>query len=127
MTKLRGCWDVRWNRRAHDIRSIDGQGWATISEGLVGAVGELGGVVLWVRVQLDARQARPSLRERVGDRVRSKDGVDALEGNGGTEDLDHLLDPGSDVVGCELVEGQCRADEDGVSALRAGGDGENEV
>ena len=68
-------------------------------------MGELGGVVLWVFVQFDTRQTRPSLRERVGDRVQSKDGVDTLEGHGGTEDLDHLLDPENDVVGCELVEG----------------------
>ena len=105
MTKYRGRWDVSRNRRTHYIRSIDGQGGATISEGLVCAEGELSGVVLWVSIQLDSRQTRPSLSERVGDRVRSEDGVDTLDGNGGTEDLDHLLDPRKNVVGAELIEG----------------------
>ena len=105
MTKYRGCWDVSRNRRTHYIRSIDGQGWATISEGLVCAVGELSGVVLWVCIQLDTRQTRPSLRERVGDRVRGEDGVDTLKGNGGAKDLDHLLNPRKNVVGAKLIEG----------------------
>jgi len=105
MTKYRGCWDVSRNRRTHYIRSIDGEGGAAISEGLVCAVGEFGGVVLWVCIGLDARQTRPSLRERVGDRVRSEDGVDTLDGNGSTEDLDHLLDPRKNVVRGELIEG----------------------
>ena len=46
MTKFRGCWDVRRNRRTHYIRSIDGLGWKTVSERVVGAMGEFSRVVL---------------------------------------------------------------------------------
>ena len=127
MTEFRGCWDVRRICRTHYIRSIDGESGATVPERIVGAVGEFGCVVLWVGVQLDAREARPSFRERVGDRIRSKDGVDALERNGYTENLDHLLQPRKKVVGLELIEGQRCTDKNGVCALRTGGDRENEI
>lgn len=127
MTKFRGCWDVSRNRRTHYIRSIDGQGWATVSERGVGAMGELGGVVLRVSVQLDASPARPSLGERVGDLGGSKDGVYTFERDGCTQRLDHLLQPRKNVVRAELIDGLWRAYEDGVCALRAWGDGEDEV
>lgn len=54
MTKFRGSWNVRRYRRSHYIRSIGREGWATIPERLVGTVGELGCIVLWVDIQLDA-------------------------------------------------------------------------
>jgi len=127
MTKLRGCWDVRRNRRTHYIRSIDGEGWTTIPEGGIGAVGELGRIVLWVSVQLDASPTRPSLDERVGDRSGSKDGVDTLERNGCAKSFDHLPYPRKNVAGTELIDGQWSADEHGVRSLRTRGDRENEI
>lgn len=127
MTKFRGCWDVRRNRRTHYIRSIGGESWATVSERLVGAVGEFGCVVLRVDIQFDPRQTRPRLRERVGDWFRSEDGVDAFEGNGCAEDLDHLLHPWNNIVGAELADGQRCTDKNRIWTLGARGDGEHEI
>lgn len=127
MTKFRGSWNVRRYRRSHYIRSIGREGWATIPERLVGTVGELGCIVLWVDIQLDACQTRPSLDERMGDLVWSEDGVDAFEGNGCVEDLGHLLYPRKNVVGPELADGQWCTDKHRISTLGTRGDGENEI
>ena len=88
---------------------------------------EFGRVVVWVGVQLDPRQTRPSLHERVSDRSRGEDGVDTFDGNGCAQDLDHLLYPWKDVVGLELIDGEWRADENGVCALGTWSDGEDEI
>ena len=90
-------------------------------------MGELSGVVLWVCIQLDTSQARPSPCERVGDRNRSEDGVDTLERDGCAQDPDHVLDPGENIVGPELIEGQRCADENRIPTLGARGDGEDEI
>lgn len=105
MTKFRGCWDVRRNCRTHQIRSIDGWGLTTISECVVGAMGELSGVILWVGIQPDAGPTSPSLGKRVGDRSRSEDGIDAFERNGCAQGFDHLLHPRTNVIGLELMDG----------------------
>jgi len=98
-----------------------------VSERVVGAMGKLSRVVLWVCVQIDPSQTRPSLGERVGDRNRSEDGVDTFKGNGCAQCFDHLLDPWKNVVGPELINGQCRTDENRICTLGARGDGENEI
>ena len=90
-------------------------------------MGKFGGVVLWVCVQLGPSQTRPSLGERMGDRSRSEDGVDAFEGNGCAQGFDHLLHPRKNVVGPELIDGQRCTDENGICTLGTRGDGENEI
>ena len=90
-------------------------------------MGELCGVVVWVGIQLDAGPARPSRGERMGDRSRSKDGIDAFERNGCAQGFDHLLHPRKNAIGPELIGGQWGTDEDGICALGTGGDGEDEI
>lgn len=90
-------------------------------------MGKLSGVVLRVRVQFDAGPTCPSLDERVGHLSRSEDGIDTFERNRCAQGFDHLVHLRKNVFGSELIDGQWRTDEDGICALRAWGDGENEI
>ena len=105
MTEFCGCWDVGRNRRTHYIRSIEGLGRSTVPERVECAIGELGRVVIWLCVEFYSGPTRPSLGERVSDRSRSEDGVDAGEGDGCGcgKDVDHLLHARKNVFGTELI------------------------
>lgn len=90
-------------------------------------MGELSRVVLWIGIQFYPGETCPSLGERVGYRRGGEDGVDPFEGNGCAQRFDHLLHPWKNIIRLELIEGEWRADEYGVSTLRARSDGEDKI